>query len=162
MRTVIQRVSEASVTINGQINSQIEKGLLILLGIEDADGQEDIDWLCKKINQLRIFEDKEGKMNLSVQDVGGAMIVVSQFTLHASTKKGNRPSYIKAAKPDVAIPLYEKFVETLKKISGLDVGTGEFGADMKVQLLNDGPVTIMMDSKIGNRKKYFFYKLIFL
>lgn len=147
MRVVIQRVSEASVTIDGKINSQIEKGLLILLGIENADGQEDIDWLCKKISQLRIFGDEKGKMNLSVQDIGGAMIVVSQFTLHASTKKGNRPSYIKAARPAIAIPLYENFVKTLKNVSGLEVGTGEFGADMKVRLLNDGPVTISIDSK---------------
>ncbi len=148
MRVVIQRVSEASVTIEGKINASIGQGLLILLGIENADGQEDIDWLCKKISQLRIFGDAEGKMNLSVQDVGGAMIVVSQFTLHASTKKGNRPSYIQAAKPDVAIPLYEKFVKTLRTVSGLEVGTGEFGADMKVRLLNDGPVTIAMDTKV--------------
>ncbi len=148
MRVVIQRVSEASVTIGGKINAQIGQGLLILLGIEDADGQDDIDWLCKKISQLRVFGDENGKMNRSVQDVGGEMIVVSQFTLHASTRKGNRPSYIKAAKPDVAIPLYEKFVETLRSVSGLSVGTGEFGADMKVALLNDGPVTIVMDTKV--------------
>lgn len=148
MRVVIQRVSEASVTIEEKINASIGQGLLILLGIENADGQEDIDWLCKKISQLRIFGDEEGKMNLSVQDVGGAMIVVSQFTLHASTKKGNRPSYITAARPEVAIPLYEKFVETLREVSGLEVGTGEFGADMKVRLLNDGPVTIVMDTKV--------------
>lgn len=148
MRVVIQRVSEASVTIEGKINASIGQGLLILLGIENADGQEDIDWLCKKISQLRIFGDEEGKMNLSVQDVGGAMIVVSQFTLHASTKKGNRPSYITAARPEVAIPLYEKFVETLREVSGLEVGTGEFGADMKVRLLNDGPVTIAMDTMV--------------
>ena len=148
MRVVIQRVSEASVPIEGNINAEIGQGLLILLGIEDADGQEDIDWLCKKISQLRIFSDAEGKMNLSVQDVKGAMIVVSQFTLHASTKKGNRPSYIKAAKPEVAIPLYKQFVKTLRQVSGLEVGTGEFGADMKVRLLNDGPVTILMDTKV--------------
>ena len=148
MRVVIQRVSEASVTIDGKINAEIGKGLLILLGIENAHGQEDIDWLCKKISQLRIFGDEEGKMNLSIQDVNGAMIVVSQFTLHASTKKGNRPSYIKATKPDIAIPLYEKFVKTLREFSGLEVGTGEFGADMKVRLLNDGPVTISMDTKV--------------
>lgn len=148
MRVVIQRVSEASVTIDGKINAQIGQGLLILLGIENADGQEDIDWLCKKISQLRIFSDAEGKMNLSVQDVSGEIIVVSQFTLHASTKKGNRPSYIQAARPEIAIPLYEKFVETLKEVSGLKVGTGEFGADMKVALLNDGPVTITMDTKV--------------
>lgn len=148
MRVVIQRVSEASVTIEGKVSAKVGQGLLILLGIEDADGQEDIDWLCKKISQLRIFGDEEGKMNLSVQDVNGAMIVVSQFTLHASTKKGNRPSYIKAAKPDLAIPLYEQFVKTLREVSGLEVGTGEFGADMKVRLQNDGPVTIIMDTKV--------------
>ncbi|HFA48583.1 MAG TPA: D-tyrosyl-tRNA(Tyr) deacylase [Bacteroidetes bacterium] len=147
MRTVIQRVSEASVTIGGEIKSKIGLGLLILLGIENEDGQEDIDWLCKKISQLRIFSDSADKMNLSVQDVGGEMIVVSQFTLHASCKKGNRPSYLKAAKPDIAVPLYEKFVATLRQVSGLPVGTGEFGADMKVRLLNDGPVTIIMDTK---------------
>ena len=148
MRVIIQRVSEASVTIDGKVNAKIGRGLLVLLGIEDADGQEDIEWLCKKISQLRIFSDSDGKMNLSVQDVGGEIIVVSQFTLHASTKKGNRPSYIQAAKPDVAIPLYEEFVQTLKEVSGLNVGTGEFGADMKVALLNDGPVTIAMDTKV--------------
>ncbi len=148
MRVVIQRVSQASVTIQGEIKSSIGPGLLILLGIEDADSQEDIDWLCKKITQLRIFGDENGLMNLSVQDINGGMIVVSQFTLHASTKKGNRPSFIKAARPETAIPLYEKFVETLRETSGLTVGTGEFGADMKVALVNDGPVTIVMDSKI--------------
>ena len=148
MRVVIQRVSEASVTIEGKTNAAIGRGLLILLGIEDTDGQEDIDWLCKKISQLRVFGDDEGKMYLSVQDVGGEMIVVSQFTLHASTKKGNRPSYIQAARPEVAIPLYENFVQTLRTMSGLKVGTGEFGADMKVRLLNDGPVTIVMDTKV--------------
>lgn len=147
MRVVIQRVSEASVTIEGKIKSAIGEGLLVLVGIEDADNEEDIDWLCKKISQLRIFNDENGVMNKSVQDVGGAVIVVSQFTLHASTKKGNRPSYIRASKPDYAIPMYEKFVEKLQEISGLEVGTGEFGADMKVRLLNDGPVTIIMDSK---------------
>jgi D-tyrosyl-tRNA(Tyr) deacylase len=147
MRAVIQRVSEASVTIEGKSYSQIGTGLLILLGIEDADGDEDIDWLTKKIAQLRIFGDENGLMNLSVQDVQGQIIVVSQFTLHASTKKGNRPSFIRAAKPDVAIPLYEKFVAVLRATSGLDIQTGEFGADMKVALLNDGPVTIVMDTK---------------
>lgn len=147
MRAVIQRVSEASVTIEGKSNSQIGTGLLILLGIEDADGDEDIDWLTKKIAQLRIFGDENGLMNLSVQDVQGQIIVVSQFTLHASTKKGNRPSFIRAAKPDVAIPLYEKFVAALRATSGLNIQTGEFGADMKVALLNDGPVTIVMDTK---------------
>ncbi|MEK7256590.1 MAG: D-aminoacyl-tRNA deacylase [Bacteroidota bacterium] len=148
MRVVIQRVSEASVAIEGQVKSKIGKGLLLLLGIETADSQEDIDWLCKKISQLRIFGDEQGLMNLSVQDVQGELLVISQFTLHASTKKGNRPSFIAAAKPDVAIPLYEKFVETLRQVSGLPIGTGEFGADMKVSLLNDGPVTIWMDSKM--------------
>ncbi len=147
MRAVIQRVSEASVTINQKIKSQIQKGYLILLGIEAADTKEDIDWLCKKISNLRVFGDDKGLMNLSVKDIEGEMIVVSQFTLHASTKKGNRPSFIKAAKPDIAIPLYESFVEQLQLISERPVYTGEFGADMKVALLNDGPVTIIMDSK---------------
>lgn len=148
MRAVIQRVSQASVTIGGEVKSSIGPGLLILLGVEDADGQEDIEWLCKKISQLRIFGDEAGLMNLSVQDIAGEMIVVSQFTLHASTKKGNRPSFIRAARPETAIPLYEKFVETLQTVSGLKVGTGEFGADMKVALVNDGPVTIVMDTKV--------------
>jgi len=148
MRAVIQRVSSASVTIGGEVKSSIGAGLLVLLGVEDADGQEDIDWLCKKITQLRIFGDEAGLMNRSVQDIGGEMIVVSQFTLHASTKKGNRPSFIRAARPEVAIPLYEKFVETLRETSGLQVGTGEFGADMKVALVNEGPVTIVMDTKV--------------
>ena len=147
MKAVIQRVSEASVTINGNVKSKIEKGLLILLGIEDADTQEDIQWLCKKITNLRIFDDENGVMNLSVKDINGSIIVVSQFTLHASTKKGNRPSYLKASKPDFAIPMYEKFVEEIKIVSALDIQTGEFGADMKVRLLNDGPVTIIMDTK---------------
>ena len=147
MRAVIQRVSEASVTINQKIKSQIQKGYLILLGIEAADTKEDIVWLCKKISNLRVFGDEKGLMNLSVKDIEGEMIVVSQFTLHASTKKGNRPSFIKAAKPDIAIPLYESFVEQLQLISERPVYTGEFGADMKVALLNDGPVTIIIDSK---------------
>lgn len=147
MRAVIQRVSHASVTIGGKIKSTIGPGLLILLGVEDADTQDDVDWLCKKISQLRIFGDEQGLMNLSVQDTGGEMLVVSQFTLHASTKKGNRPSFIRAAKPDFAIPMYEKFVATLREVSGLHVGTGEFGADMKVALVNDGPVTIWVDTK---------------
>ncbi|MEM6699785.1 MAG: D-aminoacyl-tRNA deacylase [Bacteroidota bacterium] len=147
MRVLIQRVSEASVTIDGIVKSSIEQGLLVLLGIENADSQEDIDWLCRKVSQLRIFNDENDVMNRSVLDIQGEIIVVSQFTLHASTKKGNRPSYIKAAKPDVAIPLYEKFVKTLKETTQLNVGTGEFGADMKVRLLNDGPVTIWIDSK---------------
>lgn len=147
MKVVIQRVAEASVEIEGKIKSSIEQGLLILLGIEAADTLEDIDWLCKKIIQLRIFNDAGGVMNLSVQDVKGQLLAVSQFTLHASTKKGNRPSYIRAAKPDIAIPMYLTFVEELRKQSGLEVQTGEFGADMKVHLLNDGPVTIIIDSK---------------
>lgn len=147
MKIVIQRVSEASVTINQIVKSKIGKGYLILLGIEDEDTSEDIKWLCNKIGNLRIFDDENGVMNRSIKDVQGSIIVVSQFTLHASTKKGNRPSYLKASKPDVAIPLYEKFVEELKITSELDVQTGEFGADMKVQLLNDGPVTIIIDSK---------------
>ncbi|MEL6719149.1 MAG: D-aminoacyl-tRNA deacylase [Bacteroidota bacterium] len=147
MRVLIQRVSEVSVTIEGKIKSAIGQGLLVLLGIENADNQEDIDWLCRKVSQLRIFDDENGVMNKSVLDIRGEIIVVSQFTLHASTKKGNRPSYIKAAKPDVAIPLYEKFVETLRQSTQLNIGTGKFGADMKVRLLNDGPVTIWMDSK---------------
>lgn len=147
MRAVIQRVSKASVTIDGKVKSQIGWGLLILIGIENEDTQEDIQWLCGKIANLRIFNDNDGIMNKSVLDIGGDAIVVSQFTLHASTKKGNRPSYIKAAKPEVAIPLYEDFVEQLEKELGKKVGTGEFGADMKVELLNDGPVTILIDSK---------------
>ncbi|MFK7772028.1 MAG: D-aminoacyl-tRNA deacylase [Saprospiraceae bacterium] len=147
MKIVIQRVSEASVTINQKVKSKIGKGFLILLGIQDEDTFEDIKWLCNKIGNLRIFDDENGVMNRSIKDIQGAIIVVSQFTLHASTKKGNRPSYLKASKPNVAIPLYENFVEELKITSELDVQTGEFGADMKVQLLNDGPVTIIIDSK---------------
>ncbi len=147
MRVIIQRVSEAAVTIDGTVNGAIERGLLILLGIEDADGTEDINWLCRKIVNLRIFNDNDGLMNLSLQEVKGDALVVSQFTLHASTKKGNRPSYIKAAKPAVAIPLYEAFVQQLEQELGKPVATGIFGADMKVQLLNDGPVTISIDTK---------------
>ena len=147
MRAVLQRVSQASVTIEGVKKVEIGWGLLILLGIEDADLEEDISWLSKKIVNMRIFNDSKGVMNESLLDVDGDAIVVSQFTLHASTKKGNRPSYIKAAKPDVAIPLYEKFVKQLEAEFGKPVGTGEFGADMKVELLNDGPVTIILDSK---------------
>ena len=146
MRVVIQRVSQASVVINDQIKGEISKGYMILLGIETEDSQEDIDWLVKKINGLRIFNDDEGKMNLTLADVGGVILVISQFTLHASTKKGNRPSYIKAARPEQAIPLYESFISALKA-SGNNVETGEFGADMKVSLTNDGPVTIVIDSK---------------
>lgn len=147
MRAVIQRVSEASVTVEGKIKSSIGWGLLVLVGIEDADTEEDIDWLVKKISQLRIFNDENGVMNKSVMEIDGEIIVVSQFTLHASTKKGNRPSYIRASKPDIAIPMYEKFVKQLEITAGIPVQTGEFGADMKVHLLNDGPVTIVMDTK---------------
>ncbi|WP_020537856.1 D-aminoacyl-tRNA deacylase [Lewinella cohaerens] len=147
MRVLIQRVTEASVTIEGNVKSAIGPGLLVLLGIENEDAVEDIDWLCKKIIQLRIFSDEEGKMNLSVLDTQGQILVISQFTLQASTKKGNRPSYIKAARPEVAIPLYEQFVDRLSVALGQPVGTGEFGSDMKVRLLNDGPVTIWIDSK---------------
>jgi len=147
MRIVLQRVAEASVTIEGQVKSKISKGLLLLLGIEKEDGQEDLVWLCKKVLSMRIFNDQEGKMNLSVQDVEGEIIVVSQFTLHANNKKGTRPSFIRAARPETAIPLYEKFVSQLEQGLGRSVGTGAFGADMKVALLNDGPVTIIIDSK---------------
>jgi D-tyrosyl-tRNA(Tyr) deacylase len=147
MIAVIQRVSEASVTIDQIVKSKIEKGLLLLLGIEEADNQEDIEWLTAKIINLRIFNDENGVMNVSVKDDGGDIIVVSQFTLHASTKKGNRPSYIKAAKPDIAIPLYEKFIASLSIQLGKAIQTGEFGADMKVSLVNDGPVTILIDTK---------------
>lgn len=147
MRAVVQRVSRASVTVEGKIISKIENGLLILLGIENEDSQEDIKWLSRKIINLRIFNDEEGVMNKSLLEVNGDAIVVSQFTLHASTKKGNRPSYLKAAKPDVSIPLYEKFVLQLQTDLGKSVGTGIFGADMKVDLLNDGPVTIVIDTK---------------
>lgn len=150
MIAVIQRVSHSSVTIDGKIKSNIQKGLLVLLGIEDADSYEDIEWLASKIVNIRIFNDSDGVMNVSVKDDGGDIIVVSQFTLHASTKKGNRPSYIKAAKPDVAIPLYEKFVMEISNQLGKPVGTGEFGADMKVSLVNDGPVTIVIDTKNKN------------
>lgn len=147
MKTVIQRVSEASVLIDNSEVACIKKGLLILLGIVDEDHQDDINWLCKKILNLRIFPDDNGAMNTSLLDATGDVIVVSQFTLHASTKKGNRPSYIKAAKPDVAIPLYEAFVKTLQSQLGKTVQTGTFGADMKVHLVNDGPVTLIIDSK---------------
>jgi len=147
MRVVLQRVTKASVTVDEQVISQINRGMFILLGIEDADSKEDIDWLCRKIANLRIFNDAGGVMNKSLIETNGNALVVSQFTLHASTKKGNRPSYIKASKPNVAIPLYEQFVGQLENELGKKVGTGIFGADMKVALLNDGPVTIMMDSK---------------
>lgn len=147
MRAVIQRVSSASVTVDGEKTASIGQGLLVLLGIEDADGKEDIEWLSKKMVNLRIFNDDDEVMNRSILDVGGEVIVVSQFTLHALTKKGNRPSYIKASKPDVAIPIYEAFVKRLEQDLGKEVGTGIFGADMKVELLNDGPVTILIDTK---------------
>lgn len=147
MRVVIQRASEASVVIDGKIHGEINRGLVVLLGIEADDTRDDIDWLVRKIIGLRIFNDEDGKMNFSIQDLGGEFLVISQFTLHASTKKGNRPSYIKAARPEVAIPLYEEFIQILRKESGLKVDTGSFGADMKVQLINDGPVTIWIDSK---------------
>lgn len=147
MRTVIQRVQHASVTIDGLLKSKIGKGLLILVGIEDRDTCEDIDWLCKKICNLRIFDDENGVMNKSVIDIDGEILVVSQFTLHASTKKGNRPSYIKASKPDIAVPLYNVFCEEMSRQLKKDVQTGRFGADMKVELLNDGPVTIIIDSQ---------------
>ena len=147
MKAVIQRVEKASVTIENETVSSIGDGLLILLGIEDADDKEDIEWLSRKITGLRIFNDVEGIMNRSVLEVGGDIIVVSQFTLHASTKKGNRPSYMKAAAPEVAIPLYESFVEQMEKDLGKAVGTGRFGANMKVNLVNDGPVTIIIDTK---------------
>ena len=147
MRAVIQRVSKASVTIDNKIYSQIENGLLVLVGIEDADVAEDIEWLSGKIVNLRVFNDNNGVMNVSVKDINGDILAVSQFTLHASTKKGNRPSYIKASKPEFAIPMYEKFIQQLSNDLGKTVGTGVFGADMKVELLNDGPVTIVIDTK---------------
>ena len=147
MKAVIQRVSESSVTINSEIFAQIQQGLLVLVGIEDADNQEDINWLTSKIANLRIFEDESEIMNLSLKDIDGEMIVVSQFTLHALTKKGNRPSYIKASKPEIAIPLYESFVQQMEIELGKKVQTGQFGADMKVGLVNDGPVTIIIDTK---------------
>lgn len=147
MRSVIQRVSEASVTVENRIVASIDTGLLVLLGVEEADNQEDVDWLVTKIAQLRIFPDDQGVMNRSVMDINGAIIVVSQFTLHALTKKGNRPSYIRAARPETAIPLYESFAEELRQKSNCQVFTGVFGADMKVRLLNDGPVTIVIDTK---------------
>ena len=147
MRIVLQRVSEASVSIEGTVNGSIQSGLLLLLGIEEADAFEDIDWLCNKILKMRIFNDENGVMNLSLQDIDGAVLVISQFTLHASTKKGNRPSYIKAAKPEIAIPLYEEFNKKLENLLGKPIKTGIFGADMKVSLVNDGPVTILIDSK---------------
>lgn len=147
MRLVIQRVTHASVTIEGVLKSKIGKGLLILVGIEDADTDADINWLAQKVVNLRIFDDENGVMNRSVRDVEGEILIVSQFTLHAMTAKGNRPSYIRASKPDFAIPMYEKFCAKVSELLGKEVGTGEFGADMKVELLNDGPVTILIDSQ---------------
>lgn len=148
MRALIQRVSQASVEINTEITGSVGHGLVILLGIEDADSAEDIEWLSGKISRLRIFDDENGVMNKSLVDVNGDVLIISQFTLHATTKKGNRPSYIKAAKPEIAIPLYEKFIVQIKADIGKEVATGEFGAYMKVSLVNDGPVTIMIDTKI--------------
>jgi D-aminoacyl-tRNA deacylase len=147
MIAVIQRVSEASVTMDGNVKAKIEKGLLVLLGIEEADNEEDIEWLALKIANLRIFNDENGIMNVSVIDAGGNIILVSQFTLQASTKKGNRPSYIKAAKPEIAIPIYERMISSLQTTLGKRIQTGEFGADMKISLVNDGPVTIVIDTK---------------
>ncbi|MGL4853242.1 MAG: D-aminoacyl-tRNA deacylase [Phocaeicola sp.] len=147
MRVIIQRVSHASVTIEGNCKSAINEGMLILVGVEDADEKEDAEWLCKKIIGLRIFDDEEGVMNRSILESGGEILVISQFTLFASYKKGNRPSYIRASKPDKAIPMYEYFCKILSEGLGKSVGTGQFGANMKVELLNDGPVTIAMDSK---------------
>ena len=147
MRALIQRVTKASVTIEGKINGQIENGLLVFMGIEDADTDEDIEWLSSKIVNLRIFNDEKGVMNISVKDISGNILLISQFTLHASTKKGNRPSYIKASKPDIAIPIYEKMIEQLSIDLGKEIQTGIFGADMKVELLNDGPVTIVIDTR---------------
>ena len=147
MKAVIQRVTQSSVTIDAEIVAEIQKGLLVLVGIEDSDSQEDISWLTSKIANLRIFPDENEVMNLSLKDIDGEIIVVSQFTLHAATKKGNRPSYIKASKPEIAIPLYNSFVQQMEKELGKKVQTGQFGADMKVSLVNDGPVTIIIDTK---------------
>lgn len=147
MRLVIQRVTHASVTIEGALKSKIRKGLLILVGIEDADTDTDVNWLAQKVVNLRIFDDENGVMNRSVIDIDGEILIVSQFTLHAMTAKGNRPSYIRASKPDFAIPMYEKFCAKVSELLGKEVGTGQFGADMKVELLNDGPVTILIDSQ---------------
>ena len=148
MRTVVQRVSAASVKIDNAIHASIGQGLLVLLGIEEADDPADIEWLASKIASQRIFSDAEGKMNLSVKEIGGEILLISQFTLHASTKKGNRPSFIKAARPEQAIPLYENFIQKLASELGKEIKTGIFGADMKVELINDGPVTIIIDSKV--------------
>ncbi len=147
MRIVVQRVAKASVTIGGVLRSEIGKGMLVLVGIEDADGSDDVEWLCSKLSKLRIFEDDKAAMNLDISSVDGSFLVVSQFTLFAMTKKGNRPSFIRAARPEHAVPLYEMFLQRLAELSGRPVRCGEFGADMKVELLNDGPVTIIIDSK---------------
>ena len=147
MRIVVQRVAKASVTIGGDLRSEIGKGMLVLVGIEDADGADDVEWLCSKLSKLRIFEDDKAAMNLDISSVDGSFLVVSQFTLFAMTKKGNRPSFIRAARPEHAVPLYEMFIQRLAELSGRPVRCGEFGADMKVELLNDGPVTIIIDSK---------------
>jgi D-tyrosyl-tRNA(Tyr) deacylase len=147
MRAVIQRVSSASVKVGDKITGEIKQGLLVLVGIEDSDGQEDLEWLSGKIVNLRIFNDDEGVMNKSVKDIDGGLLVVSQFTLHAATKKGNRPSYIRASKPDIAVPLFEQFKQQLTADLGKEIQAGIFGADMKVELLNDGPVTIIIDTK---------------
>jgi D-tyrosyl-tRNA(Tyr) deacylase len=147
MRAVIQRVTKASVSIENRLKASVGKGLLVLVGIEEADNETDLEWLCSKIVQLRIFDDNNGVMNLSVQDTGGEIMAVSQFTLHAKTKKGNRPSYIKAARPEQAIPLYNRFVARLTELLGSEVKTGEFGAMMQIELVNDGPVTIIMDTR---------------
>ena len=147
MRVVIQRVTEAKVVIEGNVNGEIGQGFMILVGIEEADGAEDIAWLTKKIVNLRVFDDENGVMNRSIMDAGGDILLISQFTLHAMTAKGNRPSYIKAAKPDISIPLYESFIKSLEEAMGKKIATGVFGADMKVSLTNDGPVTILIDSK---------------
>lgn len=147
MRVVLQRVSCAAVRVEGQVAGAIEQGLLLLLGIEGVDTEEDADWLCRKVTQLRIFSDADGKMNLSNEEVGGGYLVISQFTLHAKTKKGTRPSFIRAARPEQAVPLYEYFIEQLAKTTGKDIATGVFGAEMQVELVNDGPVTILLDSQ---------------
>ena len=147
MRVVIQRVTKASVTINGSVNGAIQKGLLVFVGIEKEDNMEDISWLSNKIINLRIFDDDQGVMNLSLKEIGGNILLISQFTLHATTKKGNRPGYSKAARPELAIPLYQAFINQLQKDLEKEIATGEFGADMKVELLNDGPVTIVIDTK---------------
>ncbi len=148
MRIVIQRVSRASVTIGGALKSAIGKGFMVLLGIEEADNQDDVEYLCQKLTKLRVFADENGAMNLDINQIGGDFLVVSQFTLHAMTKKGNRPSFIKAARPEHAIPLYELFLKRLAEVSGRKVESGEFGADMQVELINDGPVTIIIDTKV--------------